>query len=1139
MTGKKEYLRDYRTLDDAGNVRFGNNETCPIRGYGKITNGQFTISRVAFVEGLKHNLVSISQLVVGTGNAVTFNNQGSIITKEATNEVLLKSERKGSMFPLNLKPVTGGQTLCLLSKANSDVSWLWHRRLAHLNFKDLNKLVAMDLVRDKTKASHSDNPKITEPLSFLYMDLCGPSAIESIRKKRYILVIVDDYSRFTWVLFLRNKSDAAEEIINFIKKMELMLNKKVRTIHSDNGSEFKNQTLDGFLKTKGICHNFSAPYTPQQNGVVERRNRSLCEAARTMLNFANLPMYFWAEAISTECFTQNRSYIHKRFHITPYEVLNRRKPNVKFLHIFGCRCFTLNLKDHLTKFDDKSEEGIFLGYSQDSKAYRVMNKRTRRIEETFNLKFDDYYIKKSLHPFPMSSIFPKTDKDAVQITTFDTDFAHLFDPPERALDSEVRAPDNHESELSKLTDVPDDSSTSSIQRPSSVEGESSIQSMENASVEGEQSNRSVGTPSTDGDSNKSLGGTNIPISTPQPISNIILMYPTVQGEQETSTPNSATTIASDRATSSLTPTHVQGEHTLNSNSQVHTPHNLTNSNNQLIMDDFPSTSGYPSDIEDIDAEGPPDFDPNYPPLEKWTRNHPPSLVIGNVHDKVMTRAQLHQKQKDLSKTSELCINKVWRLIPKPANASIVGLKWVYRNKLDTEGNVVRNKARLVVKGYCQHEGIDYEETFAPVARLESVRIFLAYAAHKNIDVYQMDVKCAFLNGDLEETVFVEQPPGFESKTHPNHCYVLDKAVYGLKQAPRAWYETLTKFLKESKFKQGSVDPTLFRKKVGSHLMLVQIYVDDIIFGYTDPNLSKDFEKLMKSKFQMSMMGKINFFLGLQIKQSKEGIFINQQKYTKSLLERFGMTNCSKAKVPLPAGTKLNPSLDKPKTDIQQYRSMIGSLLYLTASRPDIMFAVCNCARYQADPREPHLAAVKTIFRYLHGTVAYGLWYPANSGFYIQAYSDSDLGGCSIDHKSTSGGCQFLDGKLISWQSKKQTCVSISTAEAEYVAAAACTSQIIWIQSQLKDYAINMRKIPLFCDSQSAIRICHNPVQHSKTKHIALRYHFIKSHVEEGNIEVHFVHTIEQLADIFTKALNEEAFTRIVRGLGMIDGSTLQ
>ncbi|KAI3496684.1 hypothetical protein L1887_39055 [Cichorium endivia] len=303
------------------------------------------------------------------------------------------------MFPLNLKLVTGGQSLCLLSKANSDVSWLWHRRLAHLNFKDLNKLVAMDLVR-------------------------GMPALK-----------------------------------------------------------FDNDSL---------C--------------------SACEHGKQTKQ-----RHPTAEAISTACFTQNRSYLHKRFHITPYEVLNRRKPNVKFLHIFGCRCFILNLKDHLTKFNDKSEAGIFLGYSQDSKAYRVMNKRTRRIEETFNLTFDDYYIKKSLHPFPMSSIFPKPAVDVVPITTFDTDFTLLFDPPVRAVDSEARAPDNHVSELSKLTDGPDDSSTSSVQRPSSVEGEPSNRSEGNASVEGEPNN--------------SPRGANSPTSPPQEISNIMYVYPTVQGSQ--------------------------------------------------------------------------------------------------------------------------------------------------------------------------------------------------------------------------------------------------------------------------------------------------------------------------------------------------------------------------------------------------------------------------------------------------------------------------------------------------------------------------------------------------------------------------------------------------------------------------------
>jgi len=387
-------------------------------------------------------------------------------------------------------------------------------------------------------------------------------------------------------------------------------------------------------------------------------------------------------------------------------------------------------------------------------------------------------------------------------------------------------------------------------------------------------------------------------------------------------------------------------------------------------------------------------------------------------------------------------------------------------------------------------------------------------------------------------VYVEQPPGFVNSEYPDHVYVLDKAVYGLKQAPRAWYATLTNFLKQSKFKQGSVDPTLFRKKVGCHLMLVQIYVDDIIFGSTDPALSIEFENLMKSQFEMSMMGKINNFLGLNIRHNREGILINQEKYTKNLLEKFGMLNSTKLRVPMAVGTRLTPSLDAPAVDLTLYRSMIGSLLYLTASRPDIMFSVCCCARFQANPREPHLTAVKNIFRYLKGTVSLGLWYPAKIGFFIQAFSDSDLGGCTLDRKSTTGGCQLLDGKLVSWQSKKQTCVAISTAEAEYISAAACTSQIIWIQSQLRDYAINMKKIPLYCDSQSAIRICHNPVQHSKTKHIALRYHFIKDHVEDGNIEIHFVKTTEQLADIFTKPLDEKSFVRILAGLGMINANSI-
>jgi len=295
---------------------------------------------------------------------------------------------------------------------------------------------------------------------------------------------------------------------------------------------------------------------------------------------------------------------------------------------------------------------------------------------------------------------------------------------------------------------------------------------------------------------------------------------------------------------------------------------------------------------------------------------------------------------------------------------------------------------------------------------------------------------------------------------------------------------------------------------------------------------------MEKEFQMSSMGKINFFLGLNIRQSSQGIFINQEAYTKTLLTKFGMMGESRVKVPMAFGTHLNPSLDKPAADITLYRQMIGSLLYLTSSRPDIMFAVCYCARYQANPREPHMTAVKNIFRYLKKTTSLGLWYPSKSGFFVEAFSDADLGGCGLDRKSTSGGCQFLDGKLVSWQSKKQTCVSLSTAEAEYIAAASCTSQIIWVQNQLRDYGVNMKKIPLYCDSKSAIRICHNPVQHGKTKHIALRYHFIKDHVEDGNIEIHFVKSQDQIADVLTKALPEPLFNYMLQGLGMMEAESV-
>ncbi|WVZ84198.1 hypothetical protein U9M48_031253 [Paspalum notatum var. saurae] len=534
-------------------------------------------------------------------------------------------------------------------------------------------------------------------------------------------------------------------------------------------------------------------------------------------------------------------------------------------------------------------------------------------------------------------------------------------------------------------------------------------------------------------------------------------------------------------------------------------------------------------------------------------------------------------------------NEVWTLEAKPKGARVIGTKWVFRNKQNDEGNIVRNKARLVAKGYSQVEGIDFGETFAPVARPEAVdvgpggstpsraarvavgstaflhlvahiaspsrievpriadftnpsarlvmwqafwyltwcirpldftkaiRFLLAYATHQDMKLYQMDVKSAFLNGYINELVYVEQPPGFEDPNNPNHVYRLSKALYGLKQAPRAWYERLRDFVIEKGLKIGRVDTTLFTKKMDNDLFVCQVYVDDIIFGLTNEELCKEFGNMMAKEFEMSMIGELTFFLGFQIKQLKEGTFIYQEKYTRDLLKRFKMDDCNLIETPMATNAKLEADESGIKVDQTLYRSMIGSLLYLCASRPDIMFSVCLCAQFQADPRGSHLIAVKRILR---------LVVSKGASFELLGYSDSDFAGCRVERKSTSGGCYLLGHSLVSWSSKKQNCVFLSTAEAEYIAAGSSCAQLLYMKQTLLDYGVKLSRIPLLCDSESAVKLANNPVQHSQTKHIDIRHHFIRDHVAKGDILLRNVGTKEQLADIFTKPLDESNFCRL-------------
>ena len=374
-------------------------------------------------------------------------------------------------------------------------------------------------------------------------------------------------------------------------------------------------------------------------------------------------------------------------------------------------------------------------------------------------------------------------------------------------------------------------------------------------------------------------------------------------------------------------------------------------------------------------------------------------------------------------------NDVWELVARPDGVNIVGTKWIFKNKTDEHGEVVRNKARLVAQGYSQIEGVDFEETFAHVARLESIRLFLGMTCILNFKVYQMDVKCAFLNGILHEEVYVEQHKGFKNPTHQDYVYRLKKALYGLKQAPRAWYEKLIGFLVDGSYIRGSVDKTLFFMEKEKDIIIVQIYLDDIIFGSTSQTMFDEFVENMTQEFEMSMCGELKYFLGLQIVQSEEGVFISQSAYVHSLVKRFGLEDSKISRMPMSYALKLTRHEAGEDVDSKLYRGMIGSLLYLTASRPDLSFSVGVYARYQAKPKVSHLNAVKRIIKYVKGTENLGVYYSKNSNENLVGYCDADWAGCADDRKSTSGGCFFLGNNLISWLSKKQNSVSLSTAEA--------------------------------------------------------------------------------------------------------------
>ncbi|GJU76848.1 putative ribonuclease H-like domain-containing protein [Tanacetum coccineum] len=724
---------------------------------------------------------------------------------------------------------------------------------------------------------------------------------------------------FSWVFFMATKDETSGILKTFITGIENQINHKVKIIRYDNGTEFKNNDMNQLCGMKGIKMEFSVARTLQQNKVVARKNRTLIEAAKTMLADSLLPTTFFAEAVNIACYVHNRVLVTKPHNKTPYELLHGRPPSISFMRPFGYPVTILNTLDPLGKFDGKADEGFLVGYSINSKAFRVFNTRTRKVEENLHITFLE---------------------NKPNVAGSGPDWLFDIDLLTNSMNYEPVTAGNQTNRNAEDA-VADDAGKKTTEEPAN-EGERNGQEKEGgaSNKEGDQNVQDLRTE----------------------LDNLLVQ---------------------------------QKEGYANSTNRVSTVSSSVSAAGGAYDDD---DEGIEADLNNLEIT----MNVSPIPTTMIHKDHPKEQIIGDPLSVPQTRR--------MSKSSQEHAMEVWRLVDLPKGKHTIGTKWVYRNKKDGRGIVVRNKVRLVAQGYTQEEGIDYDEVFAHVARIEAIRLFLAYASFMGFIVYQMDVKSAFLYGTIEEEVYVCQPPGFE-------------------------------------------DPQFLNK----------------------------------------------------VKQKDDGIFISQDKYVADILKKFDFATMKTASTPIDTNKALLKDEEAKDVDVHLYRSMIGSLMYLTAYRPDIMFVVCACARFQVTPKVSHLHAVKRIFRYLKGQPKLGLWYPRDSPFDLEAFSDSYYARASLDMKSTTGGCQFL-GKR----------------------------QVLWIQNQILDYGFKFMNTKIYINNESTICVVKNPVFHSKTKHIDTRHHFIRDSYEKKLIQVIKIHTDHNVADLLTKAFDVGRFQYLTASIGMLN-----
>ena len=1026
ISSRKEWFHKYEEIPSR-HIYLADGRAIVARGVGTIhvklnVNGEErngTLEEVLYIPDLHGNLFSVNK-AVGRNFKVIFDDRGCAIENE-NGRIMAVAFREGNLYRLAASSQRVDDSAHLAAAASHNIA-LWHRRLGHLNVDSIKLLASKTLVtgldvkkeesmnlcvgclhgkQHRLPFPAAESRRASDILGLIHSDVCGPMKNISLGGAKYFITFIDDKTRKSFVYFLKSKDEVFEKFKEFKALVENQTGKRIKALRSDNGGEYVSNAFSKYLKAHGIHHQKTVAYTPEQNGVAERANRTIVERARSMLHAEGMGYEFWAEAVATAVYLKNLSPTKALPDMTPEEAWSGSRPSVSHLRSFGCKAYAHVPDQQRTKLDSKTTECIFLGYSIDSKAYRLFNLSTRAVIKSRDVVFDERLEEKAKDD---TAIIIESESMVDEKTV-------LQDPSSHSSDGEISDPSQH------------DTIVADMERPSS---QASYHSSNDESIERRRSGRDRKAPSR------------------------FMDYARL------------------------------------------------------------AVSNEPQTFEEAVAR---------PDGDQWEQ------AARVEYDSIIK-------------------NKTWALVDLPPERKAIGCKWVFKIKYNAAGDVDRYKARLVAKGFSQTQGVDFNETFAPVAKFNSIRILLALAAQRDLEAHQMDVKTAFLNGDLEEDIYMHQPEGFIEAGQENKVCKLQRSLYGLKQAGRSWYLKIDSCFSDLGLKRTHADNCVYHLRKDGILLIVALYVDDLLIIANDMAALNNLKMELSRRFEMKDLGEVQFCLGIQITRNRpeRTIRISQAKYIEDVLRKFNMHDCKAIGTPLDANTRLSKSMS-PKSHEEAdemkgvpYQSAVGSLMYaMLGTRPDIGYAVGAVSQFSSDPGRGHWTAVKRIFRYLKRTKDYALQFKGSAGALI-GYSDADWAGNPDDRRSTTGYAFIIAGGSVSWGSKKQSTVALSTTEAEYMAITQATKEGVWIRRLLMEigfWGSAEQATIIYSDNQGCIALGKNPVYHARTKHIDIRHHFIREKIESHEVEVNFCRTEEMVADILTKALTKEKHDRCSRGLGLI------